>query len=80
MRFGQRNGARDFAYDALSTCKVGWRVAAARTSVTERYRSGYDWPNANRQHERGPARETTMQIRHAAAPYGLPVVLNASPQ
>src|SRR5262245_12364883 len=81
MRYGQRhNCARDLAHDALSAGEIGRRVAAARTSVTERYRSGYDRSNPNWQDQGRSAPEAPVQIRDAAARRRLPVVMNASPQ
>jgi len=78
MRDGQQNGARDVARDATCAGEICWRVGAARPSVTERYRARYRCPDADREHERRSARETPMQIGHAATPGRQPVVLNAS--
>jgi hypothetical protein len=80
MSDGQQNGARDFARDATRAGEIGWRVGAARPSVTEGYRAGYRCPDADRKHERRSARETPMQIGNAATPGRQPVVLNASPE
>jgi len=60
------NGARDLVHDTPRIGKVRLAVVAARPSVAEAHRAGHGFSDADGQHERGPAGEAAMEIRHAA--------------